>query len=293
MRRGSYWILGALCAMVLGFTASPAEAQIRQGDEIGIMGGITYAFTDINNSFAQFPLTREGYGLFYRRNFHHRWAFRAGLNGGLIQGQDALSERVFESRRNLSYRNRVYDAYGQIEFNFLDKPKRHKYGAFVHFTPYLGIGLGLTYHKPQAMLNGEWVDLRPLGTEGQNFAAVGDYPEPYSRIAINVPITGGLKYYFAKHWAVGMELSWRKVFTDYLDDVSGTYVDPSVLLAGAQGNLAATLADRSNEGDLPSIGYEGLQRGDNSRRDQYAYLGISISYVFAQMVCPSPGRGSF
>jgi hypothetical protein len=284
--------LTGFCLALLA-TAQPLDAQVRQGDEIGLMGGITYAFTDINNTFDQFPLTREGYGIFYRRNFHHRWSFRAGLNGGLIQGQDALSQRIFENRRNLSYRNRVYDAYGQIEFNFLDKPKRHKYGSYVHFTPFLGIGLGLTYHNPQAMLNGQWVDLRPLGTEGQNFSEVGAYPEPYTRIAINVPISGGLKYYFAKHWAVGMELSWRKVFTDYLDDVSGTYVDRSVLLAGQQGNLAATLADRSNEGDMPGIGYEGLQRGDDSRNDQYAFFGISISYVFAQMVCPSPGRGSF
>jgi hypothetical protein len=279
--------------LLLALAAGTLHAQVRQGDEIGLWGGVAYGFTDLNDDPANLALMREGGGLFYRRNFHHRWSFRTGLSMGLIQGADSLSERVFESARNLSFRNRVWDAYGQIEFNFLDKPKRHKYAAYTHFTPYLGIGLALTYHRPEAFYQGAWEDLRPLGTEGQNFAEVGDYPEPYTRIAISVPISGGLKYYFAKHWAVGMEFSYRKVFTDYLDDVSGTYADRSVLLAGPRGNVAAALADRSTENDQPGIGFEGRQRGDRARNDGYGFLGVSISYVFAQMVCPSPGRGGF
>ena len=281
-------IFSGLFALLL---TAGVNAQIKQGSEIGIWAGAAYSFTDVNNTFQHIPMVREGYGAFYRWNFHDRWSIKPSFSYGYLRGADSLSNNVFESRRNLSYRNLTYDLSSTIEFNFF-KRNRKKFQDFNFFTPYLGIGVGLFYHNPQAYFQGEWQDLRPLGTEGQNFAELG-YPDPYKRIGISVPISGGVKYYFAKHWAAGFELSFHKTFTDYLDDVSTVYVDRAVLLCGENGALAAALADRSTQIDLPQVGEPGRQRGDSNRNDAYMFAGISLSYVFAQLVCPPPSRKGF
>lgn len=268
------------------------QAQIKQGSEIGLWAGGTYSFTDINNSFQHLPMVREGGGIFYRWNFHDRWSLKPSFSYGYLRGADSLSNNILESRRNLSYRNLTYDLSGTIEFNFF-KRNRKMYRDYRYFTPYLGMGFGLFYHNPQAYYQGQWQDLRPLGTEGQQFAELG-FPEPYRRIGISVPISGGLKYYFSKHWAAGLEVSFHKTFTDYLDDVSTEYVDRDLLLSGANGALAAALADRSTEMDIPGIGEPpGRQRGDSNRKDAYMFAGITLSYVFAELVCPPPSRSRF
>ncbi len=267
------------------------SAQITQGSEIGIWAGTAYSFTDINNSIKHLPMAREGGGLFYRWNFHDRWTLKPSFSYGYLRGADSLSDNLFESRRNLSYRNLTYDLSGSLEFNFF-KRNRRKHQDYRYFTPYLGLGFGLFYHNPQAYFNGEWQDLRPLGTEGQNFAELG-YPNPYKRIGISVPISGGVKYIFAKHWAAGFQVSFHKTFTDYLDDVSTVYVDRTVLLSGPDGALAAALADRSTIADVPALGVPGRQRGDSQRNDAYLFAGLSLSYVFAELRCPPPSRGGF
>ena len=272
----------AMCSLV----AFQASGQVKQGSEIGVWGGSAYYFGDINTSGAHLESMREGAGIFYRWNFHKRWALRTGLNYGHLQGADSLSSLPFQQRRNLSFRNRVFDLSSTMEFNFFER-KRNRYGQYKYFTPYIYVGIAFVYHQPQAFINDSWVDLRPLGTEGQ---AVPEFTgrDPYSTVTIAVPIGGGVKYFASKHFAIGLDFGFRKVFSDYIDDVSTTYVDPSVLAANDNGNLAIALADRSVEIDGQQLGRPGSQRGDSARRDAYLYSGITLSYVFAEFWCPSP-----
>ena len=79
------------------------------------------------------------------------------------------------------------------------------------------------------------------------------------------------------------EYGFRKTWTDYLDDVSTTYVGSEVLLAGVQdGVLAAALADRS---EVPNA--VGIKRGDDSLDDWYSYfnlsLGMNLDMLFGWM----------
>ena len=69
-------------------------------------------------------------------------------------------------------------------------------------------------------------------------------------------------------------------FTDYLDDVSGNYVDFQTLLAG-NGELAAALGNRTGEylGTEPVLGETG-QRGDDKVADWYFLAGLSLSWNF-------------
>lgn len=265
------------------------KAQISQEHEFGLWGGGAYYLGDINNSLNELKYTRQGGGVFYRWNWHPRFSLKTGVNYLRLMGADSTSVDIFQQRRNLSFRNDVIGLTSQLEFNFV-KPKLSKRNTS-YFTPYLFMGLGIFYHSPYAQVNGEWVELRPLGTEGQQFPQISDNNK-YGLVSVNVPLGGGLKYIMNKHWAIGLEFSYSKTFTDYIDDISKTYVDPTVLAGGESGSLAVALADRSTEVDQPAIGTPGGQRGDDRRNDSFMYAGFSISYIISELICPTPsGRG--
>ena len=71
--------------------------------------------------------------------------------------------------------------------------------------------------------NKTWVDLKPLRTEGQG---IGNHPNrpQYSLTKRNTPYGIGLKYFFSDKFNLSFEIVSRKTFTDYIDDVSRTYI---------------------------------------------------------------------
>ena len=145
------------------------------------------------------------------------------------------------------------------------------------------------YFNPQAYYNDEWVDLQPLGTEGQQFPELTGN-DKYQRVQISVPMGGGFKFALNKNITAGIEWNWHWLFTDYLDDVSTVYVDPSILASGSDGALAVALADRSTAIDIIPLGEPGKQRGDSEHRDKYLYTGIFLSYTIVDLKCDPPGK---
>ena len=95
----------------------------------------------------------------------------------------------------------------------------------------------------------------------------------------SVPFGAGVK---TNLWAIfGLSIEWgvRKTWTDYIDDISGNYVDPG-LLADLNGELAAILSDRSIQQEIPNAAgnnNSGLQRGDSGRKDYYFFSMISLN----------------
>ena len=68
----------------------------------------------------------------------------------------------------------------------------------------------------------QWIDLQPLGTEGQGTTAYPDRKK-YSRTQIAIPMGGGVKISLNDNLNIAFSFSARKTYTDYLDDVSTTY----------------------------------------------------------------------
>lgn len=276
-----------ISAMFLaGCLALSPSTVYTQEVEFGAWGGLTHSFGDINSSTSNLQLFEPGAGVFFRYNPNPRIGYYLGLSGGQTSGYDSLSNNVYQLRRNLSYRTTVYDLSGRIDFNFLplerEKPK-------FWFTPYVFIGMAVSYFNPQANYNGEWVDLQPLGTEGQQFPELTGN-EKYQRVQLNIPMGGGFKFALNKNLTAGLEWNWHWMFTDYFDDVSTVYVDPSILASGADGALAVALADRSTAVDLLPLGEPERQRGDSEHRDKYLYSGIFLSYTIVDLRCPTPGK---
>ena len=120
-------------------------------------------------------------------------------------------------------------------------------------NPYFFAGVAAFHHNPQAIAPakdqlgepipqaGKWVNLRPLGTEGQYS---GKYNvKPYSLYQISIPVGIGTSYKINNFLDLSFEIGYRVLFFDYIDDVSGNYVD-----LGALGSpLAKAMSDRSQE----------------------------------------------
>ena len=267
-----------LLIILFGLSYSLTFAQL--GWEAGGWIGTSYYFGDLNTSFR---LNRPGIaaGLVGRYNFNERLCFKFSANYGNVSAYDSDSNNSFEKARNLSFKSIIVDGTGQFEFNFLPyvHGSRDKF-----YTPYIFAGLSAFYFNPKAELDGEWIALRPLGTEGQ-FKG-----EEYYTIQGAIAYGVGLKLDLSYEWSLNFEISSRRLFTDYLDDVSTVYPDMDDLEA-LHGPDAVALSDRSIIGENEvRIGQEGRQRGSSNVNDIYVMAGISLVYYFGDIRCPKYSR---
>ena len=133
--------------------------------------------------------------------------------------------------------------------------------------------------KPQGEYNGNWYELQPLGTEGQGLEA---YPnkEFYSLYEMAIPFGGGIKYAINESLNLNVELGWRFTFTDYLDDISGTYAEYFVLQEN-RGDIAARLSNRTAEAlglGEPFLDHDLKQRGNPEVGDYYFMFHVGLTY---------------
>jgi len=268
-------LIFSFCLLVL--TAMPSSAQnVLSRSEVGVsVGGMNY-LGDLNDQ-SMFGRVNASYGVMARLNFDSRWAMAIGGVYGHIEGGNP--DVVF--RRNLSFRSYVMEGSLRAEFNFFP------YGIMMatqkHSTPYIFCGIGIFKFNPKAMVvdpaTGEsvWYDLQPLGTEGQGTVL---YPErqKYQLLEVCMPFGVGYRWRISPGMHLTVEYGWRKTWTDYLDDVSTTYVGAELLNGGSGGSMAAVLADRSSEVEPGYVNGIGVKRGDDSLDDWYSYFSISFSF---------------
>ncbi|MCB0428672.1 MAG: hypothetical protein H6585_11065 [Flavobacteriales bacterium] len=207
---------------------------------------------------------------------------------GRITNADSNSTNFGRRYRNLHFRTGITEVSTQGEFTFF-KFKRYGHSYLLTKTRgrtridvsfYTFLGVGGIYFNPKAQLNNIWYALQPLGTEGQG---VVDGRDKYSRFAMIIPM--GLGYYSTinRNLRIGVELGLRKTFTDYLDDISTTYVDPS-LLSSTAAELANRTAERiaidGTDDPLTETYYEpGDKRGDPKHNDSYFFGVLKVGYA--------------
>ena len=107
-------------------------------------------------------------------------------------------------------------------------------------------------------------------------------------MAISIPFGGGVKYAFNDRFNIGFEVLHRFTNTDYLDDVSKTYVDPAAFPPNPDGstNVALLLSDRSYEIGEP-IGIPGRQRGNSKQKDQFVTAMVHLTFNIQSYRCPT------
>jgi len=254
-------------------------AAVAQHFEAGILIGASNYLGDLSNNSGSVYLkeTKPAFGALVKYNFNHLFAVRLSGNYTWVAGRDAnVNNDDFVRNRNLSFRSTVTEFSLMGEINL---PGYQPYALSMPISPYIFGGISYFRYNPRARFEGNWVDLQPLGTEGQGIAGRDG---EYSLNSFAIPFGVGVKYALTDKINLGLELGARRTFTDYLDDVSGTYVSYPELLA-ANGELAANLGNRTGEltgtGE-PVILETGVQRGDQTEQDWYFILGLTVTYNF-------------
>lgn len=279
--------LSALLSSCIIFSSAShiaAQDAIVQEGEFGIGIGAAHYFGDINTR-AWLNRPKPAATIFFRKNFGNYIAARIGASFAQLGYSDKYnSHNEYMYRRNLSFNSNVWELTLQGDFNFFRfMPGEPQY----NFTPYLTLGAGIFSYDPYAFLGGEKIFLRQLGTEGQGSSL---YPErkQYSTMGISFPIGAGIKYSINERINISFEVLHRFTNTDYLDDVSTTYVDPLAFPPNADGSVsqAFLLSDRSYERGEP-IGIPGRQRGNSKQKDQFVTAMFHITFNLQSYRCPT------
>lgn len=265
--------------------------------------------------------TKPGFGVSFAHRFGPRYTLQAQFMYGVLKGadndsadKDDLENGVFRYKRNLSFRNHIKELSVVAVFDLFKN--NGNYISRAKWTPYVFVGAAAFLHNPQALAPatdlqgnplaeaGQWVNLRKLGTEGQNADLLPTDAnfgiKPYKALQFAIPFGVGVRLRINEVMDLWGDLAFRYTFTDYLDDVSQNYVDLGVL----DSPLAKAMSYRTNELGLPSstrnyvgrdgvtyrvengygeeyLGPDGLGnlRGSKSDRDIYMVTSIRLTYI--------------
>ena len=280
-----YLFLFLIVGLNLSLFSQRSNARDYMSSDVGVFFGGSYYTGDLNPS-RHLSMAQPAGGVFYRFNYNNRFAFRTGLNFGQLFADDSQSDEPNQLERNLNFKSRLFEVYGKGEFNFVEyRIGNEKF----NFSPFLFLGLAAFKFNPMASYNGNWIELRDLSTEGQK-TSQNPGQKPYKLIQMSIPFGIGIKVNLSKYAGLSIEWGPRKTFTDYLDDVSGAYVNPQILSAD-KGETAGILSDRSKN-LLSKIENIGRLRGDPKTKDWYYFVGatLSIQLKKAPKECRSGGR---
>ena len=258
-----------------------------QDTEVGLIFGTSAYTGDLTPNTNMFS-TGENHaalGIFVRKDLNRFTSARATFTFGKISGDDAKATDAGLQARNLSFQSNLMELSLVGEINPLGTNSTGR-----KLQPYLYGGIAVFHFKPEANYNGQLTKLQPLGTEGQGMDGFGS---KYKLTQISIPLGVGVKYRITERINLGFDVGLRKTFTDYLDDVSGSYVNYNDLLAG-NGAVAAALGNRSGElnpeGNIPAIVPTGTQRGNSLKDDWYYTAGITLGYNFSTRTRNYKGR---
>jgi hypothetical protein len=244
---------------------------------LGDLGGANQIGTDYSLKDIDVNSTHMGGSFSFRYRFHPFFATSTMVNAGMLRGSDGLTTEPIRNMRNLSFRSFFVMLSQRFEIILLANEKigrRHNIPGLRGFTDhneqlYLIAGIGAMYYNPKAMYEGEWVTLHNMHTEGQGLPGG---PEQYQRLTATIPVGIGLRLGINRLWRVGLEATYVKTFSDYIDDVHGVYYDPAVIEAN-YGSQAAYLSNPSNN---PSAFEPGSQRG-GKQNDAFLYVNILVT----------------
>ena len=264
--------------------------------ELGVSVGATNCLTDIGGNGGagtkflkdiNWNKTQVCGSLFASATWQSSVALRLEATTGQITGSDDVlknSTDISRARylRNLQFKTSITELALLTELHPITLFNRNRDPSA--FSPYLLGGIGVFNYNPQANINNVWVELRPLHTEGEGFK---QYPgrNEYGSFSWCIPVGAGLKYDVAGLITFRFELLYRFTGTDYLDDVSTKYIDPSLFnkyLSPAQAALAIKLNDRSAA--LPGVSKNNTNdiRGNPKNKDAYFSCTIKAAIAFGR-----------
>jgi hypothetical protein len=234
--------------------------------------------------------SRPCFSFYVSATYKDAIALRLEASTGFIRAGDSVLRKTSPDPagrygRNLSFRSRINELQlaGEIHPLFLGMSEQEKIPAL---SPYLITGLSYFSFNPQARLYDRWHDLQPLRLEGQGFEEY-NARKPYKLNQWAIPLGAGLRYETGPLFNIRLEMIYRILFTDHLDDVSTAYIDPAYFnhyLDPGPAALAQQLYNRMDELSPGNIPAPGTQRGNAKNNDAYFSVQMKVGYVFRKRV---------
>jgi hypothetical protein len=263
---GKWLIILMFLNPVLGYT---------QRFHFGVSGGAAAYNGDLTDEIFPKKVTNGFIGISFNYEVNDQILIRIQGLYSVVGGSDRFSKDSSLRVRNLSFETVLMEGSILAEYYLLNLYERK-------LSPYFFTGLAL-YHFDPYTYDGsnQKVYLKPLSTEGQGLPGYNN-PKPYSLTQLAIPIGGGIKFALSPSIRIGIEGGLRKLFTDYLDDVSTNYADENDL-RNARGQLAVDLSYRADEaGGSVLYPAKGEQRGSPKNKDYYYFTGIHLTYKVGQ-----------
>jgi hypothetical protein len=260
---------------------------------LGDLGGRDQIGTNFVQDF-ELKATRYAAGVGYRYQIGRDFFLKGNLNYIKVSGADNLTKEPARAARQINFKSNMVELSGQIEYKFIRQKSGHLYKLrgvrgkkWFRFEVYALAGIGALWYDPQGERDGKWYRLAPLNTEGQGLPGG---PKDYSQFTAVIPyglgirrnLGGGARARHFGSWSISLELTMRKTFSDYIDDVGDVYYGTDgyettgVVGAGYEGE-ALYFADPSDVYNNGGYG-EPQQRGDVSDKDAYMLGIISLNY---------------
>lgn len=227
-------------------------------------------------------------------------------------------EQLRNYNRGLSFRTDVYSLESRVTYTIYKnrrQPLHIQKSCLYFFT-----GIGYFYGNPKAdLFNGSidinnryyfWNDgtvrnapessgngdiitkdgkyettLADWNTEGASMNTEGGNNKMKCNSHFGIPLGMGVRFGLSKKLNLGFEVSYYKLFTDAIDNVSERYayqseIEQQFLNDPTNQELAAYISDPTGHG---TNGYPGTQtsiRGNPKKNDSYSYISIELSYNF-------------
>ncbi len=248
---------------------------------IGVFGGLAAYNGDLTDKIFPKKVTNGAIGITGNYELTDNIMLRGGFTYAIVGGADRFSKDAELRARNLAFETAIAEFSLTGEYYLLNLYDNK-------ISPYAFAGIALYHFNPYAY-NGttDKIYLKPLSTEGQGLSGYPDR-KPYGLTQVAIPFGGGVKFAITENLHLGLEVGFRKLFTDYLDDVSTFYADPADLLA-ARGQLAVDMSYRGDDVGYPVYPAKGAGRGGPKHNDTYYFTGLHLTYRLGG----SNGGGSF
>lgn len=241
-----------------------------QQTSVDFIGGISNYQGDLQPKRYTFKLAKPAVGVGLSHQLGARIFARVNLILAQVEGDDKFQQNDELKLRNLRFYSNISEFNLNFKYDLMDIYTKK-------YTPYVFAGIGVFKFDPYVYdkLDNK-IYLRPLTTEGEGLIA---NKKIYKTTQLNIPFGVGFTYSVNENFDIGIELGARKLFTDYLDDVSTAYAD-YFTLKNARGQVATDYAFRSDE--LQPLPYPpgGTKRGSPRYKDWYYLTTIMVSYKF-------------
>jgi hypothetical protein len=257
---------------ILAATLLLSSSGFSQRLEAGLFGGVSNYQGDLSGITFIGRFTKPALGLTLGYAISDRFSLRAGATWASIESDDHYNPKEYLQVRNLRFQSKIKELSLLAVYRFFNSDD-------MRWSPYAFGGIALFHFNPYTKDSaGQIINLRNLSTEGQGLEAYPDR-KPYALTQVSLPFGAGIRYDISPRMGIGIEAGIRKTFTDYLDDVSKSYVDPADLLA-ARGQQAVDYSYRSDEvaGGNAVYPEKGTQRGSEKQKDLYYFTGLHLTF---------------